>query len=155
MFIHTLRTLLAMLAALTTLSDDDDDCGVSAPASSSSQLVVAVPNIDSAISRTRPSRKRKASFLELTQIHSDMRRNLRHIVSSSCRCFKKGKSRMKSNCFEPFRDQSRFEEVLKLRKTLHSMHKADADQTAPCQPFAIWYQPMLNSWRFSLCHPLP
>ena len=62
MFIHTLRTLLAMLAALTTLSDDDDDCGVSAPASSSSQLVVAVPNIDSAISRTRPEPEAQSFF---------------------------------------------------------------------------------------------
>lgn len=125
------EVLLAMLADVTTLSDDER----AEPATLASSSVASLTQLEESVCRTQPSRKRKVTAEMQMMIDCEMRRSVRHVVSSNCRCFRKGKLTNKRNCFQPFRDISLVNQIFKLRKTLRTMHKADADQTAPYQQY--------------------
>lgn len=115
-----------MLRDVTSLSDDDvgGDPPVATPPAPAAGVLGLLDVV-----RTRPSAKRRATPEQLCQMEIELRRSVRLIVASSCRCYKKGKKPGKVNCFIPFRDPSLVSQIVKLRKTLRTMRKIDADAT--------------------------
>lgn len=114
-----------MLSNVTTLSDDEPSHEI-VPASAPACAL----NLEDAVCRERPCRKRKLSPEELRLAERDIKKNVQTVVFSTCRCSRKGRKATKTNCFQPFRESDKLEQICKLRSTLRSMHKADADQTA-------------------------
>ena len=99
-----------MLASIEALSDDDVQGGP----------------VEASASKARPRKRR----LDDHTVMSDVRTSLRRVVMSSCRCCKKRRDKRRVNCFQHFRGGAPFDAVAKMRQTLWTMHKADADQMA-------------------------
>ena len=98
------EVLLAMLADVTTLSDDER----AEPATLASSSVASLTQLEESVCRTQPSRKRKVTAEMQMMIDCEMRRSVRHVVSSNCRCFRKGKSTNKRNCYHSSTRSSSF-----------------------------------------------
>lgn len=133
-----------MLADVVRLSDDESD---DEPALAERQLADAPESRESGaeICRTRPSRKRKATPEELSLMETDIRRSVRCVVTSNCRCITKAKVRKsgKQSCFFRYRNDNRvLDQITKLRMDIRTMHKADADQAVPllstCQLYVFF-----------------
>lgn len=99
-----------MLANIEALSDDDAQVAASGASAS----------------KARPSKRK----LDDHTVMSDIRTSLRRVVMSSCRCCKKRSHNRRVSCYQHFRGGAPFDAVAKLRQTLWTMHKADADQMA-------------------------
>eukprot|EP00435_Cladocopium_sp_Y103_P043325 s2636_g12.t1 len=111
-----------MLGDIDALSDDGaPPCSEQQPAEHAEEtaLVQSVP------------RKRKPDALVDAVLDSQIRQQLRHIVDSSCYCFKKStSSARRQNCFIPFRERSMFDAALAVRLDLRKMTKEDSDKKA-------------------------
>ena len=112
------------LSNVESLSDEDAGAG------SSEQIVSVSPpapdrNVAAAGSKRRLPGDR--SIVSSAQA-SALRVQLSRTVQSRCRCCKRPKSVNPSNCFSPFREQGKFDEIFRLRQNLLSISKEDADK---------------------------
>ena len=111
------------LADVSALSDDEEDAG---------HLGGMV--VDQEKCRSIPCRKRRLHEdpESMVRLMGEIRRELTRVIhKTSCRCAKKRRGLRAPTCFVAFRQPQRFDEVVKLRKTLRTMHKVDADQLVP------------------------
>lgn len=126
----------AMLCDVTSLSDEDREAAVAQHDPQPSDDLPALPLLSESERSTPRSRKRPLQNAEdMLSMMADIRRDLSRLVHSNCRCLRKRRSRVKldrvqkQSCFAPFRDPGLFDKVVRLRKTIRTMHKSDADQT--------------------------
>lgn len=83
--------------------------------------------------RSIPCRKRRLHEdpAAMVRLMGEIRRELQRVINSSCRCTRKRPGLRGRNCFVAFRQPERFDAIVKLRKTIRTMHKTDSDQLAP------------------------
>lgn len=118
-----------MLADVDTLSDGEVDQANFLPAQQANPVPAQQAAQQVVVHVASHGEKRKQSDAIAL---SELRQKLRQVVASHCRCFAKCKPQMRRNCFRPFRDPTIFAQIFNLRKTLLTMHKADADRLATC-----------------------
>lgn len=120
---------------------DDDAVGVQHQVVRGSTGPPALPSSQSVVGRRK--RFNHGGALVLAQKDIDLRKDLRSVVDSKCFCSRKRKhGSVATSCFAPFRENSEFQTLLRLRKTLASMNKLDADQKAS------WLISFLQQHRF-------